>query len=125
MLISLLSSIGLGALEKYLGYLKDKRDAATDQMRIEYDLKIAKVQEVIEQKKAQVLALQNDNEYPILRCVKAFFFGSVAFYLGMIFIVSALGIDPNDFQVKKIPDNLDYIPYSVVGYWTLTRILNK
>ncbi len=122
MLISLLSSVGIGALNSYLGYLEKKADSATEQERIRYNLKIEEVKERIEQKKEQRLLQEKENEFFIFRFSKGLLFLSTSVYLSATLWLSTLGITPDVYRVLEIPENMQYIPYAIVAYWTLKEI---
>lgn len=96
----------------FFSYLTRKADAGTESEKIQANLIIAQLQ-------AKLQGNASDNRFLSLRLPKAFFFWSVSFYISIIFIASGLGVDTNQFSVKHIPSELNYIPYALVGYWTL------
>lgn len=116
----LLTILGLipGLAQLFTSYLNHQASEGTEQERIQANMILGMVQE---RQKANA----TDAQFFSLRLPKAFFFLSVSFYVSIIFIASALGIDPAVFAVKRIPENLDYIPYAVVGYWTLNVFKGK
>lgn len=107
-LLGLVPSLA-GLFSSYLT-VKANSEIETERIKANYLLGLAH---------AKLAGNANDNQYLLLRLPKGMLFFSVSFYVSIIFIASALGIDTKDFAVQHIPQDLDYIPYALIGYWTL------
>ena len=119
-ILKLAQSFGLGALEKWLEYLKASAESAAVERVAEINLMVKQVETAIEEGKARERYVTKLTDKIWFQFIVGIVFLSIGAYTSMVFIDSILQEAIQwDYNVQKVPPPFDTL---LLWFWSLITL---